>query len=176
MASLPCWDLLEDAHGFQGNPPSNVTSEDAAGHRLATSRTSPQLLWIEINLRCNNQAYNIGRNLVKCEFGQATVTYLGKVVGRGQVRPVDAKVEAIYQFPVPRTRRDLRRFLGMVEMASLPCWDLLEDTHGFQGNPPSNVTSEDAAGHRLATSRRRLLKRRGTIYSGCHLNAISSLY
>lgn len=26
-------------------------------------------------------------NLAKCEFGQAAVTYLGKVVGRGQVKP-----------------------------------------------------------------------------------------
>ena len=34
-------------------------------------------------------------NLAKCEFAKATVTYLGRVVGQGQVRPVDAKVRAI---------------------------------------------------------------------------------
>lgn len=34
-------------------------------------------------------------------------------VGRGQVRPVDAKVSAIAAFPIPTTRRELRRFLGM---------------------------------------------------------------
>ena len=28
-------------------------------------------------------AANLTVNLAKCEFGQATVTYLGKVVGRG---------------------------------------------------------------------------------------------
>lgn len=27
-------------------------------------------------------------NLVKCEFGKATVTYLGKQVGQGKVRPI----------------------------------------------------------------------------------------
>uniref|UniRef100_A0A673Y3Q0 ribonuclease H n=1 Tax=Salmo trutta TaxID=8032 RepID=A0A673Y3Q0_SALTR len=53
-------------------------------------------------------------NLAKCEFGKATVTYLGKQVGRGQVRPVTGKVEAIVAFPAPTTRRQLRRFLGMV--------------------------------------------------------------
>lgn len=53
-------------------------------------------------------------NLAKCEFGKATVTYLGKQVGQGQVRPVDAKVEAILSFPTPTTRRELRRFLDMV--------------------------------------------------------------
>lgn len=52
-------------------------------------------------------------NLAKCEFGQATVTYLGKEVGKGQVRPVEAKVTAISEFPIPKTRRELRRFLGM---------------------------------------------------------------
>ncbi|KAI2649596.1 Retrovirus-related Pol polyprotein [Labeo rohita] len=50
-------------------------------------------------------------NLAKCEFGKATVTYLGKEVGQGQVRPVEAKVTAILEFPVPITRRELRRFL-----------------------------------------------------------------
>ncbi|KAG7453964.1 hypothetical protein JOB18_002015, partial [Solea senegalensis] len=53
-------------------------------------------------------------NLAKCEFGKATVIYLGHQVGQGQVRPVDAKVEAITRYPVPTTRRELRRFLGMV--------------------------------------------------------------
>lgn len=52
-------------------------------------------------------------NLGKCEFGQATITYLGKEVGQGQVRPVEAKVTAIVEFPAPTTRRELRRFLGM---------------------------------------------------------------
>uniref|UniRef100_A0A8C1RHP2 Gypsy retrotransposon integrase-like protein 1 n=1 Tax=Cyprinus carpio TaxID=7962 RepID=A0A8C1RHP2_CYPCA len=53
-------------------------------------------------------------NLAKCEFAQATVVYLGKVVGQGQVRPVHAKVVAIDNFPVPATKPELRRFLGMV--------------------------------------------------------------
>ncbi|XP_042559700.1 uncharacterized protein LOC116219171 [Clupea harengus] len=57
---------------------------------------------------------NLTVNLAKCEFGKATVTYLGKVVGRGQVHPVGAKVEAICNFPAPSNRRGLRRFLGMV--------------------------------------------------------------
>ncbi len=52
-------------------------------------------------------------NLGKCEFGKATVTYLGKQVGQGQVRPVALKVQAIVDFAVPRTKRDLIRFLGM---------------------------------------------------------------
>lgn len=53
-------------------------------------------------------------NLSKCEFGKATIVYLGKVIGRGQVRPVAVKVAAICDFPPPMDRKQLRRFLGMV--------------------------------------------------------------
>lgn len=53
-------------------------------------------------------------NLEKCEFAKATVTYLGKVVGNGKVRPVQAKVQAIQDFPFPTTKKELMRFLGLV--------------------------------------------------------------
>ncbi len=56
------------------------------------------------------QAFSLTLNLAKCEFGRATVTYLGKQVGQGEVRPIAAKVQAIVQFPVPTTKRQLRRF------------------------------------------------------------------
>lgn len=44
-------------------------------------------------------------NLAKCEFALATVTYLRKVVGQGQVRPIRLKV--IDQFPSPSTKKEL---------------------------------------------------------------------
>ena len=56
---------------------------------------------------------NLTVNLGKSEIAKATVQYLGKVVGQGKVLPVTAKVEAITKFPVPTTRRELKRFLGM---------------------------------------------------------------
>ena len=34
-------------------------------------------------------------------------------MGQGQVEPVEAKVEAISDFPVPTGKRQLMRFLGM---------------------------------------------------------------
>ena len=43
--------------------------------------------------------------LAKCEFGKATVTYLGKQVGRGQVRPLASKVEAMLVFPAPMSNK-----------------------------------------------------------------------
>ncbi len=52
-------------------------------------------------------------NLLKCEFAKAVVTYLGKKVGQGTVRPVEQKVAAILNFPSPTNKRELIRFLGM---------------------------------------------------------------
>ena len=65
----------------------------------------------EIFNRLRNASLTL--NLAKCEFGKAVVTYLGKQVGQGQVCPVNVKVQAMLEFPVPKTRRQLRRFLGM---------------------------------------------------------------
>ena len=56
---------------------------------------------------------NLTVNLVKSEIAQAHVIFLGHVVGQGQVRPIQAKVEAIEKFPVPTTKKQLMRFLGM---------------------------------------------------------------
>ena len=52
-------------------------------------------------------------NLAKSEFCHATLTFLGHVVGHGRVKPIEAKVEAISNFPVPTCKRQLMRFLGM---------------------------------------------------------------
>ena len=52
-------------------------------------------------------------NLMKSEFGKATVKYLGHIVGQGQVRPLDAKIQTIVKYPIPTSLKELARFLGM---------------------------------------------------------------
>ncbi|XP_072182212.1 uncharacterized protein [Diadema setosum] len=52
-------------------------------------------------------------NLVKSEFGHSEVQFLGHVVGHGRVRPAAAKVQAVQDVPVPKTRKELMRFIGM---------------------------------------------------------------
>ena len=49
----------------------------------------------------------------KLTVSHATVTFLGHLVGQGQVKPLEAKVNAISEFPVPKCKRQLMRFLGM---------------------------------------------------------------
>ena len=52
-------------------------------------------------------------NLVKSEFAKAIVKYLGHEVGQGQVKPIQAKIEAIVSLPQPSNKRELMRFIGM---------------------------------------------------------------
>ena len=52
-------------------------------------------------------------NLTKSKFCHANLTFLGHLVGQGQVLPVEAKVEAISDFPIPSGKRQLMHFLGM---------------------------------------------------------------
>ena len=53
-------------------------------------------------------------NLAKSEFCQATIQYLGYVVGQGQIKPVTAKIDAILRYPAPRDKKSLMRFLGTI--------------------------------------------------------------
>ncbi|XP_028223682.1 uncharacterized protein LOC114405278 [Glycine soja] len=51
--------------------------------------------------------------LSKCLFAQPEVEYLGHLVSYKGVQPVTAKLDAIAQWPQPRTVRALRGFLGL---------------------------------------------------------------
>ena len=48
----------------------------------------------------------------KCRFGQTHVSYLGHIVGSGQVKPQKTKIEAIETWEKPKTKTDVKSFLG----------------------------------------------------------------
>jgi len=52
--------------------------------------------------------------LSKCTFTQRQVEYLGHLVSQNGVQPVPTKVEAIQQWPTPRSTWALRGFLGLL--------------------------------------------------------------
>ena len=51
--------------------------------------------------------------LRKCQFGMQQCVYLGFVVGSGLLKPEVDKLQAIKQLPIPKTKRDVRAFLGI---------------------------------------------------------------
>lgn len=58
--------------------------------------------------------YGVLINTNKCVFGQPEVQFLGYKVSAAGVKPLESKVQAIKDFPTPRTVKELRRFLGML--------------------------------------------------------------
>lgn len=58
--------------------------------------------------------YGVLVNTSKCVLGQSEVNFLGYQVSHGGVRPLETKVQAIQEYPEPKTVKELRRFLGML--------------------------------------------------------------
>ncbi|GFW66696.1 retrovirus-related Pol polyprotein from transposon 297 [Trichonephila clavipes] len=49
----------------------------------------------------------------KCKFAQQNVKFLGHIVGQGFRIPSEIKVQAVLEFPTPRTKTQIRAFLGI---------------------------------------------------------------
>lgn len=60
------------------------------------------------------QQYGMVINISKCAFGEPRVTFLGYSISADGIKPLDTKVEAIKDYPTPKTVKELRRFLGML--------------------------------------------------------------
>ena len=49
----------------------------------------------------------------KCQFGMSNCSYLGHIVGNGEVRPEEVKLQAVREFPTPITKKRVRAFVGL---------------------------------------------------------------
>jgi len=59
------------------------------------------------------QRHSLFAKLSKCSFGQTQIDYLGHVVSRDGVKVDETKIQAIKQWPVPTSIKQLRAFLGL---------------------------------------------------------------
>ena len=57
-------------------------------------------------------------NPKKVVFCQKTVEYVGFKIGDGTVRPATKTIDAIRDFPVPKTISDMRGWFGLVNHIS----------------------------------------------------------
>ncbi|GBP75971.1 Uncharacterized protein K02A2.6 [Eumeta japonica] len=58
--------------------------------------------------------YRMLINTRKCVFGADNVTFLGYNISAKGTKPLEQKVESIKNLPIPKTLKELRRFLGMI--------------------------------------------------------------
>lgn len=95
--------------------------------------------------------YGVLINTAKCVFGKPQVTFLGYNVSADGIRPLESKVHAIQEFPEPKTCKELRRFLGMINFyrrflpgaaaAQAPLHSLLTGPN-TNGSKPIQMTTE----------------------------------
>jgi hypothetical protein len=60
------------------------------------------------------QQANFRANLRKCYFGESKIDYLGYEITRDGIQPQPKKVEAILKLSLPKTKCQLRHFVGML--------------------------------------------------------------
>ena len=60
------------------------------------------------------QEHGLVLNAEKCEWAQASLSYLGHQVSASGVKPLTSRVAAIQQFPLPPTVQLLQTYLGMM--------------------------------------------------------------
>ena len=75
--------------------------------------------WLEHIQRLRNlfkrlEDANLTINLAKSEIAKSSLDYLGFKIGNGELHPLKPKIQVITDFPIPKTRKELRRFLGMI--------------------------------------------------------------
>ena len=58
--------------------------------------------------------YGVSINAAKCQFGVSSLTFLSHHISADGIRPMDAKVQAIQDYPQPQSERTLRKFLCMI--------------------------------------------------------------
>ena len=57
--------------------------------------------------------FGLTTNMTKCQWAMAECMYFEHVVGGSQVKPEINKLEAVEKFPVPKTKKEVRSFLGL---------------------------------------------------------------
>jgi hypothetical protein len=50
----------------------------------------------------------------KCSFGFSELDFLGHIAGRGVIEPIQEQVTSIKHFPIPKTKTNVRSFLGLI--------------------------------------------------------------
>ena len=60
------------------------------------------------------QKAGLQANASKCYFGRTEIEYLGFKVSREGIRPITSKVDAMRRIAPPKTRKQLRSFIGLI--------------------------------------------------------------
>ena len=110
---LPFWLSNAPAH-FQRCMDDTFKDTDAQAYiddvLVATNTWDEHLaLLSQVLSKCRDKKLTL--KLKKCCFSSATLDYLGHTIGSGSIIPQHAKIEAVLNFPIPKTRKQVKSFL-----------------------------------------------------------------
>jgi hypothetical protein len=80
---------------------------------------------------------NLKLNREKCVFGMKELTFVGDTISAEGIKPDEAKVKAIMNFETPKSKKDVQRFLGMLNYQARYVPDLSSKTQVLR-----NLTEE----------------------------------
>lgn len=80
-----------------------VASEDINQHRQHLKQVFERL-----------RQFHLTINPAKCHFGRTSIEFLGHLVDSKGITPLQDKVKAINEYPLPKVAKELRRFLAMI--------------------------------------------------------------
>lgn len=80
---------------------------------------------------------NLKLNREKCVFGVKELTFVGDTISAEGIKPDEAKVKAITNFETPKSKKDVQRFLGMLNYQARYVPDLSSKTQVLR-----NLTEE----------------------------------
>ena len=73
--------------------------------------------------------YNIKFNKQKCKFGLNEITYLGHKFNKNGIQMDDEKIQAIKDIEVPKNKKELQQFLGLITYVGRFIPDLSDKTY-----------------------------------------------
>lgn len=122
-----------------------IVSEDFPSHMEVLVRISAQF-----------RRANLSLNVSKSKFCVTRVNYLGYVIGNGGITTDPEKVAAITNWPVPKTLKQVRGFLGLTGWyrrfvpnfsdATFHITEVLKSRKKFQWTPEAQLAFEDLKG------------------------------
>ena len=93
---------------------------------VASTSTEGHIQHLRMVLECFKQ-YGVIIKPSKCVLGVTTLEFLGHQVNSDGIQPLEEKVKAILDFPLPSTHKKLRQFLGLINLLSSFCQELRKD-------------------------------------------------
>ena len=89
--------------------------------------------------------YGVVINPSKCQLGIPSLQFLGHIVNKDGISPLDSRVSAVRYFPLPESQRKLREFLGLINYyhCFIPrCAQILHPLHTLLSLSPTNFESQ----------------------------------